>query len=127
MSACGLLSSLAIISLWLSELAGWLALAGSILVAGWGLARIRAERCSEAFEVVIPWDAVRPVVVAGAAVEAFELEWRGPLALLRWKVPGQGRDARLWWPDLLPPPARRELRLAASARAISSNASQMAP
>lgn len=127
MTACGVLSALAIVSLWLSELAGWLALGGSFLVAGWGMARIRAERRSMPLELVIPWDPQRPVVVAGAVVDAFEVEWRGPLAMLRWTVPGQGRDGRLGWPDLLPPPARRELRLAASARAVPSDAPQMAP
>lgn len=125
-AACGVLSALAIASLWLSELPGGLALAGSGLVAAWATSRIRRERDAVPFELVIPWNAAYPVVVEGRAAEAFELEWRGPLAMLRWSVAGRW-DGRLWWPDLLPLPARRELRLAASARAVPSDAPQMAP
>ncbi len=127
MAACGVLSGLAVASLWISELPGWLALAGSGLAAGWGVRRIWRERDAKPFELVIPWDPDRPVVVAGRPADTFDVEWRGPLAMLRWSWPGRRRDGRLWWPDLLPPPARRELRLAAAARAVPPARPQMAP
>lgn len=127
LGAHALLAALALASLWISELAGWLALLLSLAVAGWACRRLHGEWRAAAIELVIPWDPSRPVQVDGVAVEAFEVEWRGPLAMLRWRAPGCRREARLWWPDLLPPPARRELRLAASARAISSDTPQMAP
>ena len=39
--------------------------------------------------------------------------WRGPLATVVWRDPA-GKLRRLaWWPDTLPSPARRALRLAA--------------
>ncbi|MFT4248494.1 MAG: hypothetical protein QM581_10805 [Pseudomonas sp.] len=122
-----LLAVLALASLWISELAGWLALPLSLTVAGWAGRCLHREWWAAGFELVIPWDPARPVRVDGVAVAAFEVEWRGPLAMLRWRAPGSRREARLWWPDLLSPPARRELRLAASARAVSSDTPQMAP
>lgn len=67
------------------------------------------------------------VEVDGQGVEDFELEWRGPLAFARWRD-AQGRVQRLaWWPDTLPPAARRELRLAAPATHTARRAPSMAP
>ena len=42
------------------------------------------------------------------------LQFRGPLVQLRAIGRGGRRVHLLWWPDTLPPPARRRLRLAAS-------------
>jgi toxin CptA len=55
------------------------------------------------------------------------LQWRGPLAFLRWRD-SDGRMHRLaWWPDVLPVAARRELRLAALDGAGAVPAASMAP
>ncbi|KAF1688449.1 hypothetical protein CR938_09980 [Pseudoxanthomonas taiwanensis] len=63
----------------------------------------------------------------GRPLRDWAVAWRGPLAFLR--LHGQdGRILRLaWWPDTLPPPARRELRLAALARAASRGGAAVAP
>jgi toxin CptA len=63
----------------------------------------------------------------GQPLQACRLAWRGPLAFLH-AIDRDGRDLRLaWWPDTLPPKARRELRLAAAARAASRRQRSMAP
>ncbi|PJK14821.1 hypothetical protein CO613_03840 [Lysobacteraceae bacterium NML07-0707] len=44
-------------------------------------------------------------------IENWQLQWRGALAFLQWRV--GGRCVRLdFWPDTLPARLRRELRLA---------------
>ncbi len=68
-----------------------------------------------------------PVEVNGEPVDDFRLDWRGPLAFARWRD-AAGRTQRLaWWPDTLPPPLRRELRLAAPAPRAARDAPSMAP
>ncbi len=68
-----------------------------------------------------------PVMLDGEPLRQAELHWRGPLAFLHWHGHG-GRGGRLgWWPDTLPPAQRRELRLAARARATARPAASMAP
>ena len=67
------------------------------------------------------------VEVDGEGVDGFELAWRGPLAFARWRDT-DGRMQRLaWWPDTLPPAARRELRLAAPETGPARRAASMAP
>ena len=54
-----------------------------------------------------------PVLVDGLPVEEASVTWRGALAFVRWND-ATGRTWRMaWWPDTLPAPLRRELRLAA--------------
>lgn len=53
------------------------------------------------------------VTCDGTPIREALLQWRGPLAFLRWRD-AQGRiRRRAWWPDTLPAERRRELRLAA--------------
>ncbi len=101
-----------------------LALAALVTVR-WGMLICREWR-RPAATLVIPWNETA-VTVDGKAVHDFRIQWHGPLAMLSWAGKGRRREWRLFWPDTLPPAARRELRLAADARAISSRASQMAP
>ena len=66
------------------------------------------------------------VTCEGNPIRAATLEWRGPLAFLRWRD-AQGRiQRRAWWPDTLPPDRRRELRLAARPPRGASAAGGMA-
>ena len=58
-----------------------------------------------------------PAQVDGQPVDALVLHDRGPLLQLGWRRHGR-RQACLFWPDTLPPPRRRELRLAIGARPI---------
>ena len=59
-----------------------------------------------------------PACIDGQPVEALTLHDRGPLLQLSWHLSGR-RQACLFWPDTLPGPRRRELRLALLARPIS--------
>ena len=55
------------------------------------------------------------------------VQWRGPLSFLHWLDP-QGLPRRMHgWPDSLPAPERRELRLAMIARTAALPAGSMAP
>lgn len=51
-----------------------------------------------------------PLRIDGVPLRAPALAWRGPLAVLHGRAPDGARIALAWWPDTLPPPARRELR-----------------
>lgn len=69
----------------------------------------------------------RPATVDGVAVQDAVVDWRGPVAFVRWRDAG-GHHRRLsWWPDTLPAERRRELRLAAPMAQASRSAASMAP
>jgi hypothetical protein len=91
------------------RLAAWPVAAGA---GAWGLwsAWRETRKPARAFEL-------RPgagsASLDGQPLTFAEVQWRGPLAFLRWRdAAGQGRLA--WWPDTLPPAKRRELRVAAA-------------
>lgn len=68
-----------------------------------------------------------PILLDGAVIDDVKVTWRGPLAFVRWRDPS-GRIRRLaWWPDTLPPAARRELRLAAPGGEAAPRTASMAP
>jgi toxin CptA len=97
---------------------GWGLLAGTLCV-GAGLHRAWCEWHAPARWLVWPRDADAPLWLGAAGEEAWtdvKLRWRGPLATLS----GRDRAGKLrrlsWWPDTLPPAARRALRLAADRR-----------
>jgi toxin CptA len=105
------------------RLAAW-PLAG--IACGYGLWLAQREAGRPARQLLWPvGDA--PITLDGEPLQQAELHWRGPLAFLHWRGRG-GRGGRLaWWPDTLPPARRRELRLAARARATAQPAASMAP
>jgi len=67
-----------------------------------------------------------PLVDDAPALD-FQLHWRGPLAFASWRDAHGRRQHRAWWPDTLPAPRRRELRLAAPGRQDASRGASMAP
>ena len=81
---------------------GAVPLAGA--AAGWGAATAVREARKPRRE--LSWAAGHGVPeLDGRPLEGAVLEWRGPLAFLRW------RGGRLsWWPDTLPREKRREIR-----------------
>lgn len=103
--------------------AAWpLALAASVY-GGW-LFRREQRRPPRTF--VFPGDDA-PVLLDGEAVDEVTVQWRGPLAFVRWRD-ADGSTHRLgWWPDTLPPARRRELRLAAPPPLAAPDAASMAP
>ncbi|WP_349999281.1 hypothetical protein [Stenotrophomonas lacuserhaii] len=64
-------------------------------------------------------DAPRPLLLDGMELEDPALHVRGPWLQLRWQGPGKRRGVLLFWPDVLSPGQRRELRLAVRARQVS--------
>ncbi|MCD9126831.1 hypothetical protein [Luteimonas fraxinea] len=114
----------ACIALWLSELPMIATVCAMPLVVAATLHRIALERRAPVRALVI--DAAGAAHLDGVVLDTPQLEWRGPLAILCWR---DGRRVRrlLWWPDTLPPPARRELRLAASALVTRPTPDSMAP
>ena len=70
----------------------------------------RRERRRARLGLVIAADGA--VRIDGRVVEDFGVDWRGPLAVMAWRGADGRVRRRLWLPDTLPAPARRELRLA---------------
>jgi toxin CptA len=113
---------------------GWLAAAALVLTAlpprgalalgvaciGWSTWRAWRDLREPPGLLVLPGDD-SPVtwVDAGGTIELADLtvRWRGNLATVEGRDPA-GKLRRLaWWPDTLPAPARRALRLAAGRHA----------
>ncbi|WP_374011755.1 hypothetical protein [Pseudoxanthomonas koreensis] len=118
-----LLAPLAVLGSGLPRLLAWpLALAAAI---GGG---VRAWReAGRAPRQLVLGTGSGPDVLDGQPLQACELAWRGPLAFIH-ALDAHGRSHRLvWWPDTLPPPRRRELRLVAALRAASRPTRSMAP
>ena len=114
----------ACIALWLSELSmSAAALATPVVLAAtlWRILRLRRESPRE---LVI--DSAGHFHLDGVRIDALALEWRGPIAVLRWKERSRAH-CLIWWPDTLPPGSRRELRLAAPATVTRPAADSMAP
>ncbi|HVI60064.1 MAG TPA: hypothetical protein VM619_14485 [Luteimonas sp.] len=65
--------------------------------------------------------------VDGRAVEALRVRWRGPIAFVQWREADGRRGGHVFWPDTLPAPRRRELRLAAPVPAAAGEPASMAP
>jgi toxin CptA len=73
------------------------------------------------------WVGGRAPELDGTALQHAKLDWRGPLAFLRWRD-AEGHVRRLaWWPDTLPRAARRELRLVAEVAPHTPSTPPMAP
>ncbi len=110
-----LLGLLAAFSVLVSEMPRLLAWPSAVAALAGSIWRACREWRKPARAFVFPGDD-RPVLLDGEAVEA-QVQWRGPLAFVRWRS-RDGRSGHLaWWPDTLPAARRRELRLAAKATA----------
>lgn len=77
---------------------------------------------------ILVWNGHAGVVTLdGTALAAPGLSWRGPIAILSWRDPDARACRLVWWPDTLPAPRRRELRLAAGEGAVPASPASMAP
>ncbi|MFC3816704.1 hypothetical protein [Lysobacter sp. GCM10012299] len=120
-----LLGVLAGLSLIASELPLPLSLPLALLAAGEGVRLARRERSRPVIALAIAANGL--ATIDGETVSDLCIEWRGPLAFMRFRD-SRGRPKRLaWWPDTLPAASRRELRLAAPVKAAAQNAPSMAP
>lgn len=107
-----LLSVLAPFAVLQSEMPGLAAWPLAAVAGAWGLrsAWREARKPARTFELQA---GAGPASLDGQPLVLAEVQWRGPLAFLRWRD-AAGQGGRLaWWPDTLPPAKRRELRLAA--------------
>ncbi|WP_372013243.1 hypothetical protein [Pseudoxanthomonas sp. 10H] len=125
--ALALLAPLSILGSDLGPAAAWPLALGA---GGYGLWLARREAGRQRRQLVLAPARMAPGMpdmLDGRPLHACRIRWRGPLAFVH-VTDRQGRSERLvWWPDTLPPPRRRELRLAAAARTASRRDRPMAP
>jgi len=120
------LGALAAVAVIASELP-WpvaVSLACAAIVYGQWLARCASRRAVS--EIVIPAKET-PATIDGLPMHDLHVQWRGPLAFLRWRDDEGRRRYLQGWPDNLAPPARRELRLAMAARTRARSPRSVAP
>ncbi|TCK47882.1 toxin CptA [Xanthomonas vasicola] len=117
---------LALYAVWRSGVPLWLAVVLSAYALLAGGKALRQLLRPPVRQLLVPWTET-PASIDGVQIEGLQVRWRGPLAVVWWTW-ADGRCERLhFWPDTLPPPQRRELRLAAQAHAISSRRPLVAP
>lgn len=95
-----------------------------VLAYGCWLARREWRRPRLAFTIR---GGCRDAWVDGVAVQGVEVRWRGALAIVSWRDPAGRIQRRAWWPDVLPAPARRELRLATCSGEAAQPVASVAP
>ena len=121
--AIGAFGPLGAISLLASDLPAAIAWPASVVAVA--LAWRAAAREARRPPVTVTFPPNAPPALDGHRLRQSRLQWRGPLAFLQW------RDGRLqglsWWPDTLPPAARRELRLATGASVTARDGGSVAP
>ncbi|WP_238389770.1 hypothetical protein [Pseudoxanthomonas koreensis] len=121
------LSLLAPLSVLGSELAPALAWPLALAAAGHGLRLAWTEAGRAPRRLVLAAGGSGTDLLDGKPLRACHVGWRGPLAFVH-AIDRDGRSHRLaWWPDTLPAPLRRELRLAMAARMASRRVRPMAP
>lgn len=127
LAALLVLSLLAPLSVLGSELPRVLAWPLALAAAGYGLWRARTEAGRAPRQLALAAAGRGTDLLDGRPLHACHVGWRGPLAFVH-AIDRDGRDHRLaWWPDTLPAPLRRELRLAVAARSASRRAPPVAP
>ncbi|ASR44565.1 hypothetical protein BEN78_15565 [Xanthomonas citri pv. mangiferaeindicae] len=120
----GLITLAACGALLLSELPGPVAGLGIACVLVSGLRTIVLTARQPPHRVVV--QATGQVLLDGRRLEAPCLHWRGPIVRLSWRE-GRHTHRLLWWPDTLPAPQRRELRLAAAMCPLPRATESVAP
>ena len=105
--ALGMLAALSVMA---SEMPAIFAIPLAVLAAGEGVRLARREARRPMRTLVIATDG--RAMLDGEAIDDLHVHWRGPWAFARFRE-ANGRRGRLaWWPQMLSPRDRRELRLA---------------
>jgi len=119
----GLLSAFSALA---SELPGPVSMPMAMMAVCHGAWLARRELRRPLRCLLIPMNDATPTL-DGAPMSELQLQWRGPLAFLRWRN-AEGRRMRgQVWPDSLAAGTRRELRLAMAARTPARKLRSMAP
>ena len=109
MLSLAVLATLSVLASEMPRLVAWPLMVIVILHAG---LQVRRYRRLPRHGFVFPGNDLA-VLLDGRVIDGVAVEWRGPLAFIRWRD-RTGKQRRLsWWPDTLPASSRRELRLAA--------------
>lgn len=123
----GLVTVLAPLSILASDLAHPFDAVAAASAVSWGLASALREAHRRPRQVLVPADPAQPLRVDDVAVDEGVVSWRGHIAVVAWRDAVGRRRRLIWWPDTLPRPMRRELRLAAMARQGTRRPRTMAP
>jgi toxin CptA len=105
-----LLSACAPLAVLVSAMPRWIAWPLAVFGVAAGLRMAWRESTLPVLGVVVDVDGM--ATVGGAPVDAFRVDWRGPLAFVVWRDSDGRFHRRSLWPDTLSSAARRELRLA---------------
>ncbi|MDI9240184.1 hypothetical protein QLQ15_14840 [Lysobacter sp. LF1] len=124
MCALVMLGLLGAISLLLSGMPWPASIPLALLAAGQGMWAARREWTRSPVWLVIP--ASGQATLGGHPLHDWDLQWRGPMAFLRFRGQDGRRQHLSWWPDTLPPAARRELRLAVPVQGPARSPASMA-
>jgi toxin CptA len=120
-----LLSAFVPLALLASAMPRWIAWPLAVFGIAAGLCITWRESTLSVLGVVV--DAEGRATIEGVSVDAFSVDWRGPLAFVVWRdVDGRIRRRSLW-PDTLSTAQRRELRLAVRAGGDGQPPPSMAP
>ncbi|MCA1714116.1 MAG: hypothetical protein LC715_02970 [Gammaproteobacteria bacterium] len=121
LAAGGVLAALAVLSSELPRVFAWPLSVGAWCYGTW-LSRREARTPAQHFV----WS-VGQVTRDGEQILEVAVQWRGPLAFVRWRDDVGRLHHRSWWPDTLPAAQRRELRLAAGDAQAVPGSPSMAP
>lgn len=113
----------AILASEIPHLFAWPSIAVAIV---YGLRLLYRERARPKVSIIVV-PSTDGSIVDNRPVTDLRVRWRGPLALLSWREQSGKRGQLMFWPDVLNPAARRELRLAAPVASRAPPSASMAP
>jgi len=119
------LAMFAPLSLIASDLPRWLAWPMALLAGLHGMVVARRHARQPSHRLLIPAGA-GDASCDGGCMHGLELDWRGPLAFLRWRDAAGATRRLSLWPDTLDAGMRRELRIAMQRREAASDGASMA-
>lgn len=122
--ALALIGLLAAISVLASELPAPWSWPAAVAAALYGAWLARRELRARPQQLLVSADGVS---LDGVPLDQPLLQWRGPLAFLRYRDAAGRLRHRAWWPDTLDSTGRRELRLAWPVQTPTPDTLSMAP
>jgi len=93
----------------------------------YGVHLVRREATRPMLSLLINASGAAISMADGQPMRGLSIQWRGPLAFLRWRGDDGQQRALSFWPDTLSAGRRRELRLAMPIPAAAPAARSVAP